>query len=92
MNSYVGQPFGSLIGQAYQRDEATGKILLGSDNMPLFTDATHNFGSVLPDFNGGLQNTIRIGQFDISAMIDFQGGGQFLADQKCSQFEPVRIL
>lgn len=82
LNSYVGEPFGSLIGQAYQRDAATGKILLGTDNMPLYTDATHNFGSVLPDFNGGLQNTIRIGQFDISAMIDFQGGGQFFSRSK----------
>jgi TonB-linked SusC/RagA family outer membrane protein len=82
LNSYVGQPFGSLIGQAYQRDPASGKILLGTDNMPLFTDATHNFGSVLPDFNGGLQNTIRIGQFDISAMIDFQSGGQFFSRSK----------
>jgi len=82
LNSYVGEPFGSLIGQAYQRDDASGKILLGTDNMPLYTDATHNFGSVLPDFNGGLQNTIRIGQFDISAMIDFQGGGQFFSRSK----------
>jgi len=82
LNSYVGKPFGSLIGQAYQRDAASGKILLGTDNMPLYTDATHNFGSVLPDFNGGLQNTIRIGQFDISAMIDFQGGGQFFSRSK----------
>jgi TonB-linked SusC/RagA family outer membrane protein len=82
LNSYVGEPFGSLIGQAYQRDAATGKILLGTDNMPLYTDATHNFGSVLPDFNGGLQNTIRIGQFDISAMIDFQSGGQFFSRSK----------
>ncbi len=82
LNSYVGQPFGSLIGQAYQRDPTSGKILLGTDNMPLYTDATHNFGSVLPDFNGGLQNTIRIGQFDISAMIDFQGGGQFFSRSK----------
>ena len=82
LNSYVGKPFGSLIGQAYQRDDTSGKILLGTDNMPLYTDATHNFGSVLPDFNGGLQNTFRIGQFDISAMIDFQGGGQFFSRSK----------
>lgn len=82
LNSYVGQPFGSLIGQAYQRDEATGQILLGSDNMPLFTDATHNFGSVLPDYNGGFQNTFRFGQFDLAAMIDFQVGGQFFSRSK----------
>lgn len=82
LNSYQGKPFGSLVGQAYQRDEATGKILLGDNNMPLYTDATHDFGTVLPDFNGGFQNNFRIGQFDITAMIDFQGGGQFFSRSK----------
>lgn len=82
LNSYEGKPFGSLVGQAYERDEATGMVLLGDDNMPLYTDATHDFGSVLPDFNGGIQNNFRIGQFNIAAMIDFQGGGQFFSRSK----------
>jgi TonB-linked SusC/RagA family outer membrane protein len=81
LNSYEGMPFGSLVGQAYQRDDA-GNILLGNNNMPLFTDATHNFGSVLPDFTGGFQNTIRFGNFNLAAMIDFQGGGQFFSRSK----------
>ncbi|MGB8375908.1 MAG: SusC/RagA family TonB-linked outer membrane protein, partial [Salegentibacter sp.] len=82
LNSYEGKPFGSLVGQAYQRDEATGEILLGSDNMPLYTDATHDFGSVLPDFTGGFQNTFSYGNFSLTAMIDFQGGGQFFSRSK----------
>ncbi|WP_205500293.1 SusC/RagA family TonB-linked outer membrane protein [Rufibacter psychrotolerans] len=77
--SNVGQPFGTMVGQAYQRDEATGKILLGANNLPLYTTATHNFGSVLPDATGGFQNTFRFGQFDLSAMIDYQFGGQFFS-------------
>ncbi|WP_456867346.1 SusC/RagA family TonB-linked outer membrane protein [Galbibacter sp. BG1] len=82
LNSYEGEPFGSLVGQAYERDEATGEILLDDNNMPLYTDATHNFGTVLPDFNGGFQNTFRIGQFTVTGMIDFQGGGQFFSRSK----------
>ncbi|MCF8714602.1 SusC/RagA family TonB-linked outer membrane protein [Joostella atrarenae] len=82
LNSYVGESFGSLVGQAYQRDEATGKILLDDNNMPLYTDATHNFGTVLPDFTGGFQNTFRIGQFTLTGMIDFQAGGQFFSRSK----------
>ncbi|AHM62203.1 hypothetical protein D770_19770 [Flammeovirgaceae bacterium 311] len=81
-NSYVGKPFASLVGQAYQRDPATGQILLGSNNMPLFTDATHNFGTALPDYTGGFQNTFRIFGFDLSAMIDYQKGGQFFSRSK----------
>ena len=82
LNSYVGQPFGSLIGKAYQRDPATGKILLGSNNLPLYTAATHNFGSVLPDYTGGFQNTLRVFGLELSAMIDYQFGGQFFSRTK----------
>src|SRR5690606_20751353 len=64
------------------RDEATGMKLLGDDNMPLYTDATHDFGSVLPDFNGGIQNNFKIGPVGIAAMIDFQSGGQFFSRSK----------
>jgi TonB-linked SusC/RagA family outer membrane protein len=82
LNSYVGKPFGSLIGKAYQRDSATGKILLGTNNMPLYTDATHDFGSVVPDYTGGLRNSFRFRNFDLSAMIDYQFGGQFFSWSK----------
>ncbi|PZX51946.1 SusC/RagA family TonB-linked outer membrane protein [Algoriphagus chordae] len=82
LNSYVGKPFGSLVGQAYQRDEATGKILLGSNNLPLYTDATHDFGTVLPEFNGGFQNVLNYKNFQLAAMIDFQAGGQFFSRSK----------
>ncbi len=82
LNSYEGRPFGSLVGQAYQRDPATGQILLGSDNMPLYTDATHDFGSVLPDFTGGFSNTFVYKNFQLSGILEFQGGGQFFSRSK----------
>ena len=79
LNSYVGKPFGSLVGQSYQRDPATGGILLDANNLPMFTAATTDFGTVLPKFTGGFQNSFRIYGFDLSAMIDFQSGGQFFS-------------
>mgnify|MGYP001159894109 FL=1 len=82
LNSYEGKPFGSLVGQAYQRDEATGDILIDDNGMPLYTDATHDFGTVLPDFTGGFQNTFRWKNLSLNAMIDFQGGGQFFSRSK----------
>ncbi|HEY0739925.1 MAG TPA: SusC/RagA family TonB-linked outer membrane protein [Chryseosolibacter sp.] len=82
LNSYEGKPFGSLVGQAYQRDPATGAILLDANNLPMFTAATHDFGTILPDFTGGFQNMIRYGNFELSAMIDFQKGGQFFSRSK----------
>ncbi|RYD81199.1 MAG: TonB-dependent receptor, partial [Sphingobacteriales bacterium] len=82
LNSYEGEAFGSLVGQAYQRDSATGGILLGANNMPLFTAATYNFGTVLPKFTGGFLNTFRFKNIELSVMIDFQSGGQFFSRSK----------
>lgn len=79
LNAYKGQPFGSLIGKAYQRDSATGQILLGANNLPLYTSETHNFGSVLPDVTGGFQNMFQFGKFDLGVMIDYQFGGMFFS-------------
>lgn len=82
LNHYAGQPYGSLVGTAYQRDPATGQKLIGANGMPLYTDATHNFGTVQPDATGGWQNMFRLGKFDLSAMIDYQFGGQFFSRSK----------
>jgi TonB-linked SusC/RagA family outer membrane protein len=79
LNSYEGKPFGTIVGQAYQRDEATGMILLDQNNLPMYTDATHHFGSALPDLTGGFQNVLKFRGFDLAAMIDFQIGGQFFS-------------
>lgn len=79
LNSYEGEEYGVLVSQAYQRDEETGKILLDDNNLPMWTDATHNFGSVLPEFTGGFQNTFSYKNFSLAAMISFQSGGQFFS-------------
>lgn len=79
LNSYEGSSYGILVSQGYKRDEETGKILLGDDNMPLYTDATTKFGSVLPDFTGGFQNTFQYKNWSLATMINFQSGGQFFS-------------
>lgn len=81
LNSTEGQSFGNLIGPGYKIDAATGKVLLGADNMPLF-DAAKDFGSVLPDFTGGMLNNFKVWKFDLGFMIDFQKGGQFMSWSK----------
>lgn len=78
LNANVNAAFGTLVGNAYQRDPKTGKILLDASNLPMFSE-NHDFGSVLPNFTGGWQNTFRLGNFDLSAMIDFQSGGRFFS-------------
>lgn len=74
----VGEAFGSLVGNGYKRDAKSGQILLDASNMPMW-ETGHNFGSVLPKFTGGWLNTLTWKQFDLSAAIDFQSGGQFFS-------------
>ena len=81
LNSTVNQPFGTLVGQAYLRDPSSGKILLGTDNMPV-VETNHNFGSVLPKFTGGFLNNFQVWKFSVGVMIDFQKGGQFFSWSK----------
>lgn len=81
LQARVNEPFGSLVGNAYLRDEKTGKILLDAGNLPLH-QTNYNFGSVVPRFTGGFLNNFRVWRFDIGAMIDFQAGGQFFSWSK----------
>jgi hypothetical protein len=74
----LNEAFGSLVGNGYMRDAETGKILLDASNMPMW-ETNHNFGSVLPKFTGGWQNTVTWKNFDLSAVIDFQKGGKFFS-------------
>ena len=78
LNSTVNKGFGNLVGQSYLRDPATGQILLGADNMPLF-ETNHDFGSVLPKFTGGMLNNFKVWKFNLGVMLDFQQGGQFFS-------------
>lgn len=73
-----GEAFGSLVGNGYQRDPATGKILLDAANMPMWS-TNHNFGTVLPKFTGGWQHSVSWKKFDLSLAMDFQSGGQFFS-------------
>jgi TonB-linked SusC/RagA family outer membrane protein len=82
LKSFVGKSFGDLVGQAYKRDPKTRKILLDENNLPEWTSATHNFGTVLPNFTGGFQNRFNYKQFSLSAMIDYQMGGKFFSRGK----------
>ncbi|MET0466811.1 MAG: SusC/RagA family TonB-linked outer membrane protein [Chitinophagaceae bacterium] len=71
-----GQPWGMLIGG--------GKKYI--DGMPVVTadgifvkEENVRFGSVLPDYTGGLQNTFTYKNIVLNVNIDFQAGGKFFS-------------
>ncbi len=74
VNAKVGEPFGTLIGRAFRRD-AEGNKIVGANGAFLF-DNNIDLGSFLPDWSGGLINTLTYKDFTLNFSIDFQKGGQ----------------
>ncbi|HWB94557.1 MAG TPA: TonB-dependent receptor, partial [Puia sp.] len=76
-----GEPFGTIVGNGYKRDQKTGQVLLDANNLPQY-ESGHKLGNVLPKFTGGWQNTLSFMGLDLSATIDFQNGGKFISWSK----------
>ncbi len=76
LRSIEGQQWGQLYGHGIKRDPS-GNALINADGSYVYDNNTQ-FGSVLPDFTGGVQNTFTImGDFTVNVNIDFQKGGKF---------------
>jgi TonB-linked SusC/RagA family outer membrane protein len=71
----VGQPWGMMFGGGIKR--MNGQPVLTSDGL-FVREADTKFGSVLPDYTGGFQNTFTIMKnFTVNVNIDYQWGGKF---------------
>ena len=71
-----GQQWGQIFGKGIKRD-AAGNALLNSNGTYVY-DLNTYFGSVLPDYTGGIQNTFTLfTDFTVNVNIDFQKGGIF---------------
>ena len=72
--NFVGQPWGQLRGNGIMRYNGTPVL----DASGQFTPVQNtNFGSVLPDYTGGITNTFRYKDFFLSASLDFTKGGKY---------------
>lgn len=69
--------WGQLRGTKIMRD-ANGTPVLSSDGL-YETVSDQYFGSVLPDFTGGLVNRVTYKGFSLAVSIDFQKGGKFFS-------------
>ena len=71
-----GQQWGQLYGNGIKRD-ASGNALLNTNGTYVYDDNTR-FGSVLPDFTGGFQNSFTLlNNFTVRVNIDYQKGGKY---------------
>ncbi|SEG20211.1 SusC/RagA family TonB-linked outer membrane protein [Flavobacterium urumqiense] len=72
-----GEEWGQIRGSAIKRD-ANGTKIVNADGL-YEIETNHDFGSVLPDFTGGLYNQISYKGITLAASLDFQKGGKFFS-------------
>ncbi|AEV32823.1 TonB-linked outer membrane protein, SusC/RagA family [Owenweeksia hongkongensis DSM 17368] len=69
-----GESYGSIYGYAYKTD-AAGNRLVDATGAYVRSDQQEVIGDVLPDFTGGVTNSFSYKGVSLSALIDFQVGG-----------------
>jgi TonB-linked SusC/RagA family outer membrane protein len=73
INATVGQPYGAIKGTNFvYRD---GKKVVNEDGFYLKTDNEEVIGNINPDWNAGIQNSIRYKGLSLNSLIDIQMGG-----------------
>src|SRR5262249_30555236 len=71
----VGHPYGMITGQNQKIDPASGLPVFDADGAPI-TDGSYNIiGKGVPDFTGGLNNSLTWKNLNLSFLIDFKSGG-----------------
>jgi outer membrane receptor protein involved in Fe transport len=85
LNATVGQAYGTIQGKTYQM--LNGKRLVDSNGYYVSTGTTTNvFGSVTPDWTGGVYNTFKYKNLSLGFLIDMkQGGSIWSLDQFYAQ-------
>ncbi|MBA2707026.1 MAG: SusC/RagA family TonB-linked outer membrane protein [Gemmatimonadaceae bacterium] len=71
----LGEAYGAIYGKGFQRDSATGKLLL-SDGLPQPTATpTVLLGNIQPKWTGGWANTISYRNVTLYGLLDVKRGG-----------------
>ena len=71
----VGDEYGQIYGNAFQRDGKTGKIIVGANGLPLITSGVQKIGNPNPDYILGVTNTITYKFLTLSVLFDYKRGG-----------------
>ena len=81
VNAKVGEPWGTLRGNGFTYDDATGLPVIRANGSFVRNDNI-GLGTILPDATGGFRNTLTYKNFDLTAFLEFQLGGQFYSVTK----------
>ncbi|PTX22777.1 TonB-linked SusC/RagA family outer membrane protein [Pontibacter mucosus] len=74
----LGNNWGQLRGKGFARDDQ-GRFILNPETGLHETVSNQYFGSVLPDFTGGVVNRMSFKGLTLVAAVDFQKGGKFFS-------------
>ncbi|MBK9658638.1 MAG: hypothetical protein IPO68_01855 [Chitinophagaceae bacterium] len=73
----VGDEYGQIYGNAYQRDATKGnKIIVGANGLPLITPGVQKIGNPNPKWVGGLTNTFSYKGLSMTVFLEYRKGGQ----------------
>ncbi len=75
----VGQPYGSLFGNAYLRD-ASGQIIVTAGGTPTIDPTKHFLGKFTPDWLGSISNSFTYKDFNVSFLVDARVGGSIYSN------------
>ncbi len=74
----VGHPFGVITGRV-QKLAPDGRPVFFDDGRPVGSDGYEIIGNGVPDWTGGINNTLSFKNFNLSALIDFKIGGDIVS-------------
>jgi hypothetical protein len=78
LRQIVGQEMGQIYGFGYRRD-TQGRKIFGANGIPLRTTDLISFGSALPKWIGGINNSFNYKGINLSFLIDFKLGNKMLS-------------
>jgi len=88
----VGQEMGQIVGYGYLRDDGSknpdhkGQIVYGGNGLPQRSSNLIPFGSALPKWVGGFNNSFKYKNIVASFLIDFKLGGKVLSGTNFNAF------
>lgn len=77
VNARVGEEWGLANGRGFTYDDQ-GRVVIDEAGRYVVT-SNKDLGSILPDYTGGVLNTLNFMGFELRAMVDFQVGGKFFS-------------
>jgi hypothetical protein len=78
LRQIVGMEMGQISGFGFRRD-AQGRRIFGANGIPIRTPDLVNFGSALPRWVGGWNNSFNYKGVALSFLVDFKLGGKMLS-------------